>query len=284
MRSSLVLLFEMLCACEGAGVAERDGGIAVDAWQAENDAGRVGTDASALDAGRVRDAQVDAFVRLDASIPDSGARDASEALDATFDASEASDAGDPDAGEPDAGVELFDAGPGVCGDGITNVVSGEACDDAGPTALCSGQCEIVSTRACVDCELAGDCYESIDNCVHPDFSPENTELCYDVMECIQESDCFDGDTLGNCYCGSMTLGECIAAPFDGDGAPDGACRALIQAGFLGRADTNSEVLGMLTYTRAPSGAAMQRLNCQDYANDHACREVCGHLPGGIDIP
>jgi len=171
-----------------------------------------------------------------------------------------------------------------CFDGI--VQAGEECDDAGPSATCSNSCKKISTAACVACERAGDCFESVDEClgVAAPFSTLQQNQCFDVMRCIEQSNCFDGGgTLGKCYCGSLSTTACVAAPFTGPGSPDGACVAQIKAGFP-TFTTNAGVLGGLIATNFPSGAAMRRLNCQKGANSSACLDVCGFSAGGPAFP
>jgi hypothetical protein len=181
--------------------------------------------------------------------------------------------------------------PPVCGNG--KVEAGEQCDDAvapfpsspvSPT--CSNTCKKISTSACVACENNGDCFESVNNClgVASPFSTAQQGACFDVISCIQQSNCFDGTgTIGKCYCGSLSTAACSAAPFTGAGSPDGACVAAIKAGFP-TFTTNSQVLGGLSATNFPSGAAMSRLSCQKGANASACLDTCGFTAGGPAFP
>jgi hypothetical protein len=179
----------------------------------------------------------------------------------------------------------------LCGDGVVNGT--EECDDAvapfpsspvSPT--CSSTCKKISTDACVACENAGDCFESVNNClgsVAP-FSTAEQGKCFDVMACIEKSDCLDGTgTLGKCYCGSLNTTQCGAAPFSGTGSPNGACVTQIRAGFP-TFTSNAAVLGGLIATDFPSGAAMKRLSCQKGANSGACFGVCGFAAGGPAFP
>ncbi|HYQ03176.1 MAG TPA: hypothetical protein VER96_31095 [Polyangiaceae bacterium] len=179
----------------------------------------------------------------------------------------------------------------TCGDGV--VEGAEACDDGtglgSPIASpkCSNKCEKISTQACVDCENAGDCFETVNNCLgnFTPFTDAQQSECFDVMKCIERSNCLDGTgTLGSCYCGSIKdTAACAAAPFTGPGSPDGACVKEIQAGFPGLT-TNSAILGGLTAGAFPSGAAMGRLNCQKIANHSACLIPCGLNAGGPPFP
>lgn len=147
--------------------------------------------------------------------------------------------------------------------------------------LCSIDCETVSTQACVDCEQAGDCFASSDNCMGPagtPFTDEQIRTCYDVVDCIRDSKCLDGaGSLGKCYCGTLSTAACGAAPYNlsSPGAPNGPCALIMQKGNPG-VTTNSGILGGLTTKSRPAGAAGQRLNCQK--NDPACNEPCGVLP------
>ncbi len=181
--------------------------------------------------------------------------------------------------------------PKFCGDGIVNQAS-EECDDAvapstspvSPT--CSATCKKISTPACVTCENNGDCFESVNNClgVAAPFTVAQQTACFDVMTCIEKSNCFDGTgTLGKCYCGSLNTTQCGAAPFTGAGSPDGACVAEIKAGFP-TFTTNSQVIAGLVATNFPRGAGMKRLSCQKGANSSACLDTCGFTQGGPAFP
>ena len=183
----------------------------------------------------------------------------------------------------------------VCGDGVVNGT--DECDDAVVPAAgapannpssptCSSTCKKISTASCVTCENAGDCFESVNNCqgVAAPFSVAQQAACYDVMGCIERTNCFDGaGTLGKCYCGSLSTTACSAAPFTGAGSPDGACVNEIKAGFP-TFTTNSAVLGGLVATNFPSGAGMKRLSCQKGANSSACLDTCGFTAGGPAFP
>jgi hypothetical protein len=177
-----------------------------------------------------------------------------------------------------------------CGDGFLD--AGEQCDDSvgltfnSSSPKCSNQCKKISTQACVDCENAGDCFESVNNCQGSaaPFSFTQQSLCYDVMRCIEASNCFDGTgTLGKCYCGDLSISACGSAPYSGPGSPNGACVNEIKAGFP-TFITNSAVLGGLVATDFPSGAAMKRLACQKGANASACLGTCGFTAGGPAFP
>jgi hypothetical protein len=169
-----------------------------------------------------------------------------------------------------------------CGDGKLDGT--EDCDDGEDDGkwqgnrLCSDDCRTVSTQACVDCEQAGDCFASSDNCMGPSatpFSLANVGLCYDVFQCFQDSKCIDGaGSLGKCDCGSLSTAACGAAPFDlsQQGAPNGPCAELMQLGMPG-VTSNSTVLGGLTNKSRPTGAAGQRMNCQKTATE--CSALCG---------
>ncbi|HYQ03177.1 MAG TPA: hypothetical protein VER96_31100 [Polyangiaceae bacterium] len=180
-----------------------------------------------------------------------------------------------------------------CGDGIVGGV--EECDDwtigsqSSASPKCSNTCQKVSTQACVDCENAGDCFETVDNCLGlglaTPFNLTQQTQCFTVMRCIEQSNCLDGTgSLGSCYCGSITdTAACSAAPFTGPGSPDGKCVKEIQAGFPG-VTSNSAILGGLTANGFPAGAAMGRLNCQKIANKSACLSACGLNAGGPVFP
>jgi len=178
-----------------------------------------------------------------------------------------------------------------CGDGV--ITAPETCDDGtgaatatGVSPKCSNTCQKVSTQACVDCENAGDCFESVNNCLGVDipFGEAQQTACFSVISCIQNSNCLDGTgSLGSCYCGTLETGPCGAAPFTGAGSPNGPCVDVIKAGFP-TFTTNQDILGGLFATDFPSGAAMKRLNCQKTANSSACLTTCGLNTGGPAFP
>jgi len=175
----------------------------------------------------------------------------------------------------------------VCGDGATGGT--EECDSGtgtnsspvpAPSRTCSAECESVSTQACVDCEQAGDCFASSDNCLGPTATPftsAQTSICFDVLQCMQDNGCVAGTgSTGKCYCGTLTTAQCGAAPFDlsAAGAPNGPCAAVMQAANPA-ATGNSQILGGLTNKSTPMGAAGQRINCQK--NDPVCQPICPGL-------
>lgn len=175
-----------------------------------------------------------------------------------------------------AGTGGTGGGSSTCGD--SKKEGTEECDDGGPSRLCSDDCRTVSTAECVACEQAGDCAFSSDNCLGPEATPFTTQqvgLCYDVLRCIQDSNCLDGaGSLGKCYCGTLTNPQCSAAPFDlkANGAPNGPCAGPMQLGAAGVTTNQQMLAGLTTKTRA-TGAAGQRLNCQKASDD--CKSICG---------
>jgi len=174
------------------------------------------------------------------------------------------------------------AGSGtVCGNGLVDGT--EQCDngmDGTPwkgDRVCSNACKNVVSQACVDCEQAGDCSSSSDNCMGPSatpFSLENVGLCYQVFECLHDSHCMDGTgSFGKCYCGDLSTAACGAAPFDLSkaGAPNGPCAEIMQLGAPG-VTSNSVIIGPFAKSR-PLGAAGQRINCEKTATE--CADACG---------
>jgi hypothetical protein len=153
--------------------------------------------------------------------------------------------------------------------------------DAGPdgkcaaSAGCSPTCQQVASAECIACEEAADCAEFVNNCTAPALSEADQALCFDLLSCIQTSNCFDGSaSLGSCYCGKLPLQQCLKAPMTGKGAPDGACRELILKGTP-KATTQHQVLGLLTTLDHPAAYALARAQCQKVGVRGSCAEKCG---------
>jgi hypothetical protein len=164
--------------------------------------------------------------------------------------------------------------PAHCGNG--QLEPGEACEPVVDLG-CSDDCQQLFSPACVQCEQAGDCFASSDNCDGPNasFTLAQRALCWDVAACFVQTGCADGSgSLGKCYCGTLGVAACAAAPFDlaMPGAPNGPCAATMQQGNPA-ATTNSGILSGLTAKGHPTGAAGQRVNCQKV--DPLCAPICG---------
>jgi hypothetical protein len=146
------------------------------------------------------------------------------------------------------------------------------------SAGCSSTCQQVASAECLACEESGDCFEFSNNCTSPALSEAEQTLCFDLLSCLQTSNCFDGPaSLGSCYCGKLPLQQCLRAPMIGKDAPDGACRDLILKGTP-RATTQQQVLGLLTTLNHPAGYALARAQCQKVGVYGACSEKCGFGP------
>lgn len=143
------------------------------------------------------------------------------------------------------------------------------------SAACSPACVQVASPECAACEAASDCFEFANNCAVSALSEEERALCYEILSCVQASDCFDGPaSIGSCFCGGLSHDECLKAPLTGPGAPDGACRELIVKGTP-RAETSAHILGLLTLLTHPAGYALARVNCQKRGSHGICAEKCG---------
>lgn len=159
----------------------------------------------------------------------------------------------------------------VCGD--NKVSAGEECELPN-SQTCSDKCQSVASAACVACEQAGACSALSDACLN--YTGEQRTACYKVQECITDTNCGDGaNTLTSCFCGTLTTGQCIAAPDTGANAPKGACVDVIRNAFAlsGQAATNAMVLTNYIDESFAAGAGIARYNC-DKA-DPACINVCG---------
>jgi hypothetical protein len=168
--------------------------------------------------------------------------------------------------------------PAQCGNGI--IETGEECDDKTLSPLCSTACAYLAAPDCVSCEKSYSCNQFTNNCAGsaPPFTFDQQNQCVAVMQCVNSSNCFDGTGSldGTCYCGSLSLTACRAAPFDLTmaGAPNGACAATIQAGFSGLT-TNGDVLDNISNNKQPAGAALQRLTCEKVGDSGSCVKSCG---------
>jgi hypothetical protein len=111
------------------------------------------------------------------------------------------------------------------------------------------------------------------------LTPEERGVCYEIISCFQRTSCFDGPTttLGSCYCGKLSLKECLAAPWLGPGSPDGACRDVMRKG-MPNATKHSHVLGNMTtrVEHAAAAMALSRMNCQKIGFRKQCASVCGY--------
>lgn len=164
-----------------------------------------------------------------------------------------------------------------CGDGVVSPSCGEECDP-GNTPSCSNDCQMVVPVGCVECEATTACAPFANACLDSvgTSTAAAQALCYDVAECIQDSNCADGaSTFSSCYCGTLSNGDCAAAPETGPNAPHGPCAALMKAGSTNTTATatNVQVLSRMTGRAFPSGAAVNRFNC--LKNNAACSAICG---------
>ncbi len=157
-----------------------------------------------------------------------------------------------------------------CGD---NIVQADECEPPG-TPLCSDDCVEVTDLACFDCEQAGDCWEFSETCLAETFDADQQSLCYDVQECVKDTDCADGGKpLAACFCGGLGTAACMAAPANGPTSPAGACADVIRAAMGGSSVSNAQVLARLINIAFPGGAALARMNCQKLSP--ACMAACG---------
>jgi hypothetical protein len=147
-----------------------------------------------------------------------------------------------------------------------------------PSARCSPTCQQIATPECLKCEAAGDCNTFANNCESPLLNAEERAVCYEILSCLETSNCFDGPdtTLGSCYCGKLPLKQCLAAPWSGPGAPDGVCRDVMLKGFP-NAKAHAHVLGNMTtrVEHAAGAMALSRLNCQKIGYRKLCAKACG---------
>jgi len=107
-------------------------------------------------------------------------------------------------------------------------------------------------------------------------SPERTE-CENVLSCIRTSNCINFGNV-NCYCGSLDVISCKAAPLatvGGINAGLDECAGRIAAAFPGVTDSKTIVnsIGDLTY---PAGTALALGLCD---NDN-----CGDLAMNECVP
>jgi hypothetical protein len=165
----------------------------------------------------------------------------------------------------------------ICGDGIRS--GNEECDPgSGFDHCCSTSCESLCPPGCLECEEAGDCVFSVDNCFGPPSAPftlAQQKICTDVMQCVQDSNCMDSNaSLGRCYCGTLGIPACVAAPFDlsQPGTPNGACAKIMQVANPDAISNERMLAGLINKSR-PGGAAGQRLSCQKI--DPVCAPLCG---------
>lgn len=114
-------------------------------------------------------------------------------------------------------------------------------------------------KTCAECEAATACSELANPCAK--FSGEQATQCEAVKECVQRTGCGQGEhTFTSCYCGSLRTADCLAAPLEGEKAPQGECREVLTKAY-GELKSNTELLTRYIETEFPGGAALARLNC-----------------------
>jgi hypothetical protein len=94
---------------------------------------------------------------------------------------------------------------------------------------------------------------------------------------VQDSNCADDSNLvQHCFCGTLDTGACSAAPIAGNGAPNGACAAIIREALSqdGQVASSNDVLVHLIDETLPGGAGLARVNCD--RQDPACIDTCGY--------
>jgi cysteine-rich repeat protein len=160
----------------------------------------------------------------------------------------------------------------VCGNGIKEV--GEECEPTN-TGLCSNDCHSVITDACSKIEAAGACAPLATACTTSPgtATPDTSAACYDVEECVFNTQCAFTPPVTKCFCGQLSLADCGAAPETGQGAPAGACADVIKAG-MGAGATNADVVARLNDANYPAGSALKRLACLNLNPTG----TCGYLP------
>jgi hypothetical protein len=125
---------------------------------------------------------------------------------------------------------------------------------------CGANCASLTSAACLACEtndfaagdvsrcsdLAGQAATDVDG-----SAIDAAQLCLKVTECARTTNCGVA-AAQDCYCGSAA-----ATCFSTQGAADGPCKALIEAGLGTTVPAN--IFGLLTSTALPGGLAMNRI-------------------------
>jgi hypothetical protein len=134
----------------------------------------------------------------------------------------------------------------------------------------SAQPVVASPEACQACIAKTPCAQ-LPECAT--LAGDDRAECEAVQQCVQTSNCADGkDTFTNCFCGSLKMSDCVAAPKSGKGAPAGACAAVIRKSLGGEEASNRQVLAHFTRTKFAGGTAIARMNC---SKTKGCSAECG---------
>jgi|SRR5882724_8950906 len=129
---------------------------------------------------------------------------------------------------------------------------------------------VVSPEACKACLANTQCPE-LPAC--SSLQGDDQAACDAVEKCVQTSNCADGkETFTSCFCGSLKMSDCVAAPKSGQGAPAGKCADVMRKSFGSDDPSNREILARFTKPRYPGGAAIARMNCTKYKG---CGPACG---------
>jgi hypothetical protein len=152
-------------------------------------------------------------------------------------------------------IEFCGSGPEITGE--------EECEPPG-SAYCSDDCKVVSNPQCLACEQGADCAEFVvDDCtdqvgIAPNGASRPTN-CYDALECMRDSLCGATGSITECYCGTLPTAQCVAAPNSGAGAPNGACKEIIEDAL--ETESPQTVLTRFTNTFFAGGWAISRVTC-----------------------
>ncbi|HKY39217.1 MAG TPA: hypothetical protein VJN18_24935 [Polyangiaceae bacterium] len=126
---------------------------------------------------------------------------------------------------------------------------------------CGSDGKVIFSSKCQEC-IDQKC-KGAETCQGGGFTPEQSALCNEVLDCVDDSRCNDGHFAMFCYCGAVTQEECDS------GKAKGACRELIEKG-LGKSDP-SFVQNNLLDVALPAGRAMARIDC---GNSAGCGKLC----------
>jgi hypothetical protein len=113
----------------------------------------------------------------------------------------------------------------------------------------------------------------------PGMGKPRTQLCTDLVDCAHRTGCGKQNLYG-CFCGSLSLDECVAKTSTNVYAADGACAKEFAA--AAEAMLGSQVFEQASDIRFASGHAYALLECDIKQCSDECYDLCKGQANGVE--